>query len=245
MNLRLEELRRRLLEPAALPKNGKTVYQRSSAPSHSRRESSEVIEVAIAEASRAMDSTEHLPAPFAEPIAVPESVTAAVLQYVQQNTGEEEAHEVPSEVGQYQLAQAVGKVFEQTRAFEETLTGLRSMLDPMKQAGASLSRSIEPLRSLERQIQDLAQAFDSIRSFQSQLAQLAESFEPMRCLEQQVVQFSEAVGVHLNRLNRSLDAARIFKGELVALVRSLEPVEEMQGRFINLIGACGAKPVLS
>ena len=31
MNLRLEELRRRLLEPGALPANGKTVYQRSGA----------------------------------------------------------------------------------------------------------------------------------------------------------------------------------------------------------------------
>ena len=244
MNLRLEELRRRLLEPGALPTNNKTVYQRSSLL---RRESGEVVEVALA------DNPPHVPSAAeifqeiaaAEEMPVPESVSAAVLQYLQQNPPETEPQEAPLAAEQYQLAQAVAKVFDQTRAFEESLGGLQNMLDPMKQAGAALASLIEPLRSLEQQILELADAFDSMQSFQSQLTQLAESFEPMRGLEQQVVQFSQAFGIHLTRLNRSLYSARVFRSELVQLVQSLEPVEAMQGRFSELIEACNPKPVMS
>jgi len=239
MNLRLEELRRRLLEPGALPASGKTVYQRSSLPTYQRRESGQVVEVEMAENPPLIDiSADYLPESIVEPIApaVPESVTAAVLQYVQQTTGEQPQEAVAlQDAGQYQLAQAVAKVFDQTRAFEESLSGIRNMLDPMKQAASSLAQSTGPLKALEEQIQELAQAFTSMRTFQSQLTQLAESFEPMRCLEQQVVQFSESFGLHLKRLNRSLEMARIFKGELVNLAQSLEPIDEMRGRFDRLI----------
>jgi hypothetical protein len=239
MNLRLEELRRRLLEPGALPANGKTVYQRSSLPTYQRRESGQVVEVEIADNPPLIDGpADYVPEPFNEPVAaaVPESVTAAVLQYVQQNAGEQPPESINvQDAGQYQLAQAVAKVFDQTRAFEESLSGIRNMLDPMKQAGSSLAQSIEPLKALEAQIQELAQAFTSMRTFQSQLTQLAESFEPMRCLEQQVVQFSESFGLHLNRLNRTLDMARVFKNELVNLAQSLEPIDDMRGRFDLLI----------
>lgn len=212
-----------------------------------RRESGEVVEVELADSPPQLASDdEHFEEPSADPTATPESVSAAVLQYLQQNGEEPEPQEAPPHAtGQYQLAQAVAKVFDQTRAFEENLSGLRNMLDPMKQASAALARSIAPLRALEGQIQELAQAFDSMRTFQSQLAQLAESFEPMRSIEQQVVQFSEAFGIHLTRLNRSLDSARIFKGELVQLVRSLEPVEEIQGRFGTLIEAYSPRPEMN
>src|SRR3979409_1217032 len=89
MNLRLEELRRRLLEPGALPANGKTVYQRSSLPAYQRHEAGEVVEVAMAENPPLLsDSSEHVPEPLAELAVAPESVTAAVLQYVQQNAPE-------------------------------------------------------------------------------------------------------------------------------------------------------------
>jgi len=247
MNLRLEELRRRLLEPNALPNaSSKTLYQRSALPNFVRREAGEVIEMGLAE-----DAPEAIIVAAEEPrqsVAdvrvenrqIPESVSAAVMQYLQQNGLEQQPcpQESQAESGQYELAKAVAKVFDQTRSFEESLAGLRNMLDPMQQAGATLANSIEPLRSLESQIQDLAGSFDSMRTFQSQLSQLADSFAPMRCLEQQVAQFSDAFAVHLQRLSRSLDSARIFKAELTRLIQSLEPVEEMHGRFTNLIAAC-------
>jgi hypothetical protein len=240
MNLRLEELRRRLLEPGALPANGKTVYQRSSLPTYQRRESGQMVEVEIADNPPLIDGPDdYLSEPIDQPTApaMPESVTAAVLQYVQQTTGEQpEERAAVQDLGQYQLAQAVAKVFDQTRAFEESLSGIRNMLDPMKQAANSLAQSTGPLKALEEQIQELALAFTSMRTFQSQLTQLAESFEPMRCLEQQVVQFSESFGLHLRRLNRSLEMARVFKGELVNLAQSLEPIEELRERFDRLIG---------
>ncbi len=246
MNLKLEELRRRLLEPTALPGPGnKTIYQRSPLTSFVRRDTGEVIDVALADNPPEGDVSG---VSYTEQVLdfrpVPESVSAAVKQYLQQN-GQPVRTEPALENGQYELAQAVAKVFDQTRYFEESLTGLRNMLGPMKQAGATLVSSIEPLRVLEQQIQELAQSFDSIRTFQSQLSQLAESFEPMRRLEQQVNQFSEAFAIHLQRLSRSLDSARIFKGELKQLIESLDPVEEMQGRFSSLIASCSPKPMMS
>ena len=223
MNLRLEELRRRLLEPGALPASGKTVYQRSSLPTYQRRESGQMVEVEIADNPPLIDGPDdYLSEPIDQPTApaMPESVTAAVLQYVQQTTGEQpEERAAVQDLGQYQLAQAVAKVFDQTRAFEESLSGIRNMLDPMRQAANSLAQSTGPLKALEEQIEELALAFTSMRTFQSQLTQLAESF-----------------GLHLRRLNRSLEMARIFKGELVNLAQSLEPIDEMRGRFDRLIG---------
>lgn len=247
MNLRLEELRRRLLEPTALPSPGnRTVYQRSPLTTFVRRDAGEVVDVALADAPPEGDvSGVSYTEQVLEVRPVPESVSAAVKQYLQQNVQEPVRSEPAIESGQYELAQAVAKVFDQTRSFEESLAGLRNMLGPIKQAGATLVSSIEPLRALEQQIQELAQSFDSIRTFQSQLSQLAESFEPMRRLEQQVNQFSEAFAIHLQRLSRSLDSARIFKGELKQLIESLDPVEEMQGRFSSLIASCSPKPMMS
>jgi hypothetical protein len=242
MNLRLEELRRRLLEPGAQPANSKTVYQRSSLPTYQRRESGHMVELEMAEnPPLGISSSDEQPEPFGEsaPVTPPESVTAAVLQYVRQTTGEQTQEPVDKDAGQYQLAQAVAKLFDQTRAFEDTLIDIQNMLDPIKRAGNALVQSIEPLKSLGDQIEELARAFASMRSFQSQLTHLAESFEPMRSVEQQVVRFSESFGLHLKRLNRSLETARVFKGELINLARSLDPIDEMRGRFDSLIGGSG------
>jgi hypothetical protein len=221
MNLRLEELRRRLLEPSALPNGNKTVYWRSSLPTVPNLPAGEVVDILATNAGGV------------EAPAAPESVTDAVLQYVQQAAPVTPAYQdtVEPAGSQYHLAQAVSKVFDQSRSFEESVIGVQQMIEPMKQAGSALSRSLDPLKHLQEQIRELGKAFDSIRSFRDQIATLAVSFEPMKSLEQQVAQFSQAFDVHLQRLSRSLETARSFKTELLNLARQFDAVDDLQNQF--------------
>src|SRR5216683_4737926 len=155
MNIKLEELRKRLLEPVITPARPSTgTYRRSSRELHAdqprsaepddsasdqRLPSAEAVVFWGNQGRIAQDpprttdqphSTEPDDSPShqqssgeavaSEPALAPElpnGVSGAVLQYVQQLPASTTAGESPN--GQYQLARAVAKLFEQTRTFED------------------------------------------------------------------------------------------------------------------------------
>src|SRR5208282_3157986 len=109
MNLKLEELRKRLLDPTAptAPPPAETIYKRSADPT------SALEPPAMTSVS---DAAERRSTPLRDtqqPTAQPDSLASTVLQYVGETADPGKSR--------YQLAQAVTKVFESTRQYQERL----------------------------------------------------------------------------------------------------------------------------
>lgn len=243
MNLKLEELRKRLLDPLPGSVPASSVYRHSSSELYPEQaQPAEEIPLSAAERESAPRQVSAPTSPI--PMAAQEkpSVTTAVLDYVQQTVAgaEEEAMDAN---GQYQLAQAVAKVFEQTRTSQERFAELERMFEPIEQAGAAAARAIESLTTFERQLAQLAGSFEPMRAFQAQLAQLAQSFEPMRVLQRQLAQLSEAFQLHLGMLAKSLDPAREFQARLLKVTRAFDSVEDLRQRFTSLMETFKAEPI--
>jgi hypothetical protein len=245
MNLKLEELRKRLLEPVATPATPSTsVYRRSSYELYTDQSRSAAAgpglgnDAAVAPVDTNIVDTETAIADGGH------SVSRAVLQYVQRtNASSLEGESMDQQNSQYQLAQAVAKVFEQTRTFQDKFAELTRMFEPIEQMGQAAARMFEPLRTFEGQLVQLAHSFEPMRAFQLQLAQLAQSFEPMKGLQQQLAQLSEAFQLHLNRLAGSLEPAKEFQLQLLKLARAFDPVADLQAQFSRLVDTFKGTPV--
>jgi hypothetical protein len=245
MNLKLDELRKRLLEPVATPATSPTsIYRRSS---HELRADQSRSATAgpelITDAPIAPVKTNTVDAEPAIDDDAGNSVSSAVLQYVQRTTAASiEGESMDQQNSQYQLAQAVAKVFEQTKTFQEKFAELTRMFEPIEQLGEAAARSFEPLRTFEGQLVQLAHSFEPMRAFQLQLAELAQTFEPMKGLQQQLAQLSEAFQLHLNRLAGSLEPAKEFQLELLKLARAFDPVADLQAQFSRLVDTFKGAP---
>jgi hypothetical protein len=253
MNLKLEELRKRLLEPVAATVGlNNSVYRHSSSelyPSEARPAQEIGGEEAAAKGASTEAITKSAATETKVPAAGPEpakSVMSAVLQYVQKAAASSpDEGESMDQNSQYQLAQAVAKVFEQTKTFQERFAELNQMFEPIEKVGQAAARSFEPLKSFEGQLVQLARSFEPMRAFQLQLAQLAQTFEPMKGLQQQLAQLSEAFQLHLGRLTKSLDPAKEFQAELIKLARAFDPVADLQQQFGQLVETFKDGPVIA
>jgi hypothetical protein len=245
MNLKLEELRRRLLEPVATPPSQSTsVYKRSSADlvavNHKLNGTAEV--KATAPAVGTAGSGVYQP-PVAPKIsdgkvlaaATPNSIREAALRYAENASADSSAGEDSMESNsQYQVAQAVSKVFEQVKAFEERFVELTKTFEPVEALAQSAAKSFTPLRSFQEQLAQLSRSFEPMRVFQVQLAELAQSFAPMKGLQHQLALLSDAFEININQLVRSLEPAKEFQAQLIKLARAFEPATELADDFAML-----------
>ncbi len=161
---------------------------------------------------------------------VSNSLTSEVLQYVsaatQENNGEAKT--------QYQLALAVAKVFEPTKTFQESLARLTKTFEQVDILGQSASRALAPMKAFADQVGQIAQNFGPMKAFQDQLAMLAANFEPMKGLHEQLAQIGQAFHDHLVELSRTLEPAKKLQSKVAELARSLESASEMQEQFDRL-----------
>jgi hypothetical protein len=222
MNLKLEELRKRLLDPTApsAPSPTETIYRRSAEP---------ISPPEPRAAAGDMDATEGRSTPLREiqqPTAPPDSLAGTVLQYVGENADQSKSR--------YQLAQAVTKVFESTRQYQERLLELAQSFDVIEQTAESATRAFEPIRAFGRQMEKLSSTFEPMRSFQEQLGALAESFEPMKALHEQIAMVAEAFQINLAQFARSMEPAKAFQVQIAKLAKTFEAVGELQSQFVAL-----------
>src|SRR5690242_17326669 len=224
MNLKLEELRKRLLDPTATAVGApptESIYRRSSDPT------------AIPEPPVVIDGLEAAgrggaaPRETQAPTVQPDMLARTVLQYVGDQAGE-------AGKSRYQLTQAVTKVFESTRQYQERLAELAKSLDAIEQTAQSAARAFEPIRAFRDQMEKLSSTFEPMRSFQEQLGSLAESFEPMKALHEQIAMLAEAFQVNLAQFAQSMEPAKAFQVQLARLAKTFEAVSELQGQFIQL-----------
>lgn len=224
MNLKLEELRKRLLDPTATASAAppaETIYRRSVDPISSP-------EPPVV--TNGIDAAERRSTPLREtqqPTAQPDSLASTVLQYVGDNATD------PAR-SRYQLAQAVTKVFESTRQYQERLADLAKSFDTIEQTAQSAARAFEPIRAFREQMEKLSSTFEPMRSFQEQLGTLAESFEPMKALHEQIAMLAEAFQINLAQFARSMEPAKAFQTQLAKLAKTFEAVGELQGQFLDL-----------
>lgn len=135
---------------------------------------------------------------------------------------------------QSELAESVAKLFEQTKTFQVRFDELAQAIDLIERMTDSAARLFGPLRQFHAQLSQLAVSFESMRAFQGQLAQLGKTFEPMRLLHDQLVQLSDGIQTHVAQLVKSLDPAKDFRDRINALARSMDQASELQADFGQL-----------
>ena len=133
-----------------------------------------------------------------------------------------------------EMEDAVAKVFEQTKAFQQRFADLTRSFDQVERMASSAARAFAPLRAFYQQLQQLAQSFEPMRSFQTQLAQMAESFEPMKALREQMSQLGDSFQEHLGELVQSLEPAKHFRERLDQLAIAFDQASELQEGFSEL-----------
>jgi hypothetical protein len=245
MNLKLEELRRRLLEPVGgTPAQTTSVYKRSSAELHVvAQKINEATEVkALAPQTETNGNFVYQP-PVAPKISgekifaasTPNTIREAALRYAEKAAIDTSAGEDAMDSNsQYQVAQAVAKVFEQVKVFEDRFVELTKTFAPVEALAQSAAKSFGPLRAFQEQLAQLSRSFEPMRQFQVQLAELAQSFAPMKGLQQQLGLLSDAFEININQLVRSLEPAKEFQAQLIKLARSFEPATELGDDFASL-----------
>jgi ABC-type transporter Mla subunit MlaD len=237
MSLKLDELRKRLLQQHSQGGN--------AVPSVDTPASSRVVDSGTTVEPKQSELT--VADPSAPKLLEISSTNGANLETAP--TREESATSMParqstpsmkSNVTQDQLADAVAKVFEETRNFESRLDELRRMFSLVEQVGGSAEELFGPLRTFHGQLSQLARSFEPMRAFQTQLAQMAETFEPMKVLHDQLAQVADSFKEHLEQLVRALDPAKEFRERILRLAAIFDQASELQGQFRDLYSAFNA-----
>jgi uncharacterized membrane protein len=250
MNLKLEELRRRLLEPVGgTPAQTTSVYKRSSAELHVVTQ-----KVHASEVKALTPVTEVVGNVYQPPVApkisgekifaatTPNTIREAALRYAENAAIDTSAGEDSMDSNsQYQVAQAVSKVFEQAKIFEDRFAELTKTFEPVEALAQSAAKSFGPLRAFHEQLAQLSRSFEPMRAFQVQLAELAQSFAPMKGLQQQLGLLSDAFEININQLVRSLKPAKEFQAQLIKLARAFEPATELGDDFALLADTFNAE----
>lgn len=149
----------------------------------------------------------------------------------------------PSEpVVQNELADAVAKVFEQTKAFQARLDDLSRMFEPIDRMSNSAARAFGPLRGFQKQMAQLARSFEPMRAFQQQLTQLAQTFEPMKALEGQLSQLTDSFQSHIGELIKSLEPVKRIRERIDHLAAAFDEAIELQQQFTELFDAFQMDP---
>jgi methyl-accepting chemotaxis protein len=145
-------------------------------------------------------------------------------------------------VGQNELAEAVAKVFEQTKGFQTRLEDLNRIFDPIDRAGNSAARAFGPLRGFQKQMAQLAKSFEPMRTFQAQLSQIAQTFEPMKALEDQLSRLADSFQSHIADLIKALEPAKQLRERIQNLSAAFEEASELQEQFGELYEAFQLNP---
>ncbi len=148
----------------------------------------------------------------------------------------------PQPAGSHELADAVGKVFEQTKTFQARLEDLNRIFEPIDRMGNSAVRAFAPLRGFQKQMAQLARSFEPMRTFQQQLSQLARDFEPMKALEGQLSQLADSFQTHIGDLIKALEPAKQIRDRIEQLGTAFDQATELHEQFTELYDAFQLSP---
>jgi DNA repair exonuclease SbcCD ATPase subunit len=246
MSLKLDELRKRLLQqshnesanaPSRTPPARGTSLQET--PLGLKIAGAAVVEPAPEDAPDSAAAPENAESHAEFDMPQPENGSVVVMEITPDAPEPKGLVQERAEIRQAetQLDEAVVKVFEQTRVFEERIKELQKMFGAVEQIEASATSVFEPLRSFHDQLTELSQSFQSIRAFQAQLAELGKNFEPMKVLHDQLGQLIDSFQGHLTQLVDVLQPAKEFRDRVARLAEALDPAAQLQEEFGQLCNA--------
>ncbi len=218
MSLKLDELRKRLLQQEQPSEQNQPDDQRLQANTDSPRD--EAVPPASARKEIAPLAPESAPQP--EPQIPPPTTPRPARP--------REAAP-PASVGAPQISEAVARVFEQTGAFQRRLKELGAMFEPIERVGKAAADSFASLNTFHDQLAKLGRSFEPMKAFQAQLADLAQTFEPMRALQDQLSQIGDSFQLEIAQLANALEPARLFREKITELARAFDPVGELDEGF--------------
>jgi hypothetical protein len=228
MSLKLEELRKRLLQQPHDDSDAQPATEAAEAQTKPDLRAVEVL--------KTVEIGDIKERPLTSVLKRDDSAPAApALQSVRPNLAA--LPKIEGSGAPNQMAESVARLFEQTKTFQVRFDEIAQTVDLIDRMGDSANRVFGPLRTFHTQLTELAASFESMRAFKSQLAQIGKTFEPMRLLSDQLTQISDAIQAHIAHLVKSLDPAKDLRERILTLAHSLEQAGELQNSFSLLYTA--------
>jgi len=245
MNIKLEELRKRLLQPGSVvPAPSATLKSRRQVspafpvllPRSANEDSSDSRQgnvltgeelprarskMALIEATR--PDKDDQAAAAAAPID-PKAPAAVTLQ----------ADGHTNVTADNQLIEAIEKLFEPARQCQGRLREISQTCEAIDQLTRSTLELCHPLRNFGDHLRKLSNAFFSMRTVRDELAILAESFEPIAIFKSQLVQLDGAVQAQLADVAKTLESTKILTTRIVELEHSVASISELEAQFLEL-----------
>ncbi len=132
-----------------------------------------------------------------------------------------------SAAGLKPMAEAVAKIFDQTKSFKPRFDELNDAIDQIERLGEATARTFAPLKAFQSHLVYLIASLDSIRQFQTNLEQLVRTFSPAQALYDELATLTDSFQLELNNFVQSLQPAREFRDRILVLARSLDQANEM------------------
>lgn len=219
MSLKLDELRKRLLQ-----------QEQPSDQNHPDDQQPQGLTYSPREAVPPAPTPKEIAAPPIAPESAPQPEQQIPPTVTPHPSRPREAAPPPS-VGAPQISEAVARVFEQTEAFQSRLNELRAMFEPIERVAKAAADSFDPLSAFRDQLAQLGRSFEPMKAFQAQLADLAQTFEPMRALQDQLSQIADSFQLEIAQLAKALEPAKLFRQKIVDLAKAFDPVGGLDEGF--------------
>lgn len=168
------------------------------------------------------------PASEPEPAA---GLKGAVLSYVESSPRE------------YQIFQAVAKLFDQTKEAREHLTEVLALYEPIEALGQTVAGTFMPLETFCQQLAQLARSFGPIKAFSQEMALIAQTCDAIKPLQEQMAQLSGGFQLHLAALIKALEPAEEIRMRVLQLAEAFEPMATLRERLSELHDAFDAAAV--
>ncbi len=138
------------------------------------------------------------------------------------------------------MADAVAKIFDQTRTFKPAFDDLAGAIDVLDRLGETTARSFGPLQAFQAHLVYLVACFEPVQTFQESLRQLAQNFAPARPLHDEMARLTESLQTEIATLTRMLEPAKDFRERILGLARSFNQVNELLEELAELQAALTA-----
>jgi methyl-accepting chemotaxis protein len=138
------------------------------------------------------------------------------------------------------MADAVAKIFDQTRGFKPAFDDLVGAIDVLDRLGETTARSFGPLQAFQAHLVYLVACFEPVQTFQESLRQLAQNFAPARPLHDEMARLTDSLQTEIATLTRMLEPAKDFRERILGLARSFNQVNELLDELAELQAALAA-----
>ena len=147
----------------------------------------------------------------------------AVLSYVEKDGSAE-----------YQVFQAVARLFDQTQAARTNLNNLGSMFDSIETLAQAVAGTFVPLDAFRQQLEQLARTFVPIKALRQEMARIAQTCDAIKPLQDQFTQLTGGFNLHITALIKALEPAEEVRLRILQLAEAFEPLTTLHERLSEL-----------